>query len=128
MVPTVPMTPTSPLRVVLTNASAPGSTTSMTGTGSSASSSSMAAADAVLQATTTAFTSNSLTRLQASLQGELADLALRPRTVGIATGVADVHEVLVRQEVDDGPGDGEAAEPAVEHPDRAIHRRMQANG
>ena len=66
MVPTVPMTPASPLRVASTNAFAPGSTTSITGTGSSAFKSSSAAADAVLQATTTAFTSKSFTRLHAN--------------------------------------------------------------
>ena len=65
MVPTVPMTPALPLRVARTSASAPGSTTSITGTGSSAFRSSSAAADAVLHATTTAFTSNSFTKLQA---------------------------------------------------------------
>ena len=64
--PTVPMTPTLPLRLAFTSARAPGATTSITGTGSSASSSSSAAAEAVLQATTMAFTSWSFTRLHAS--------------------------------------------------------------
>ena len=127
MVPTVPMTPTSPLRVACTSALAPGSTTSMTGTGSSAFRSSSAAAEAVLHATTMAFTSKSFTRLQASSRANCAHLVLRPGAVRVAAGVADVHQVLGGQEVDDGAGDGEPAEAAVEHPDRSIHRR-KANG
>ena len=65
-VPTVPITPTRPDRVAWTRARAPGSITSKTGTGSSAASSPRPAAAAVLQATTTALASKSLTRLQAS--------------------------------------------------------------
>ena len=63
------------------------------------------------------------------LEGELRHLGLGPWPVGIAAGVADVHEVLVGKQVDDGPGDGEAAEAAVEHPDRAVvghHERLRA--
>jgi len=59
------MTPTLPVRLAFTSARAPGATTSTTGTGNSASSSSSAAADAVLHATTMAFTSKSSTRLHA---------------------------------------------------------------
>ena len=66
IVPTVPITPTRPDTVAVTNALAPGSITSITGTGSSSRSSSSPAAVAVLQATTTAFTPKSLTRLHAS--------------------------------------------------------------
>ena len=65
----------------------------------------------------------------ADLEGELLHLGLRPWPVRVAAGVADVHEVLVGQQVDDGPGDGEAAEAAVEHPDRAVvghHERLRA--
>ena len=55
--PTVPMTPTAPVRVAATSARAPGSITPTTGTGSSALSSSSAAAAAVLHATTKSLTS-----------------------------------------------------------------------
>lgn len=55
--PTVPMTPTRPVPVARTRERTPGPTTLTTGTGASARSSSRAAADAVLQATTTSLTS-----------------------------------------------------------------------
>jgi hypothetical protein len=54
------------------------------------------------------------------LPGELAHLGLRAGAVGIATGVADVDEVLGRQQVDHSTRDGEAAEARVEHADGAI--------
>ncbi len=63
--PTVPITPTWPDSVVRTSASAPGSMTSISGTGNSSRSTSSAAADAVLQATTMALAWWSVTRLQA---------------------------------------------------------------
>ena len=53
---------------------------------------------------------------------KLAHLVLRPRTVRVPARVADVDEVLVREEVDDGPGHREPAEAAVEHADRPLHR------
>jgi hypothetical protein len=56
MVPMVPITPMLPEREVCTAARAPGSTTPMTGTGSSALSTGSACAVAVLQATTIALT------------------------------------------------------------------------
>ena len=62
MVPTVPITPTWPLRVADTSDRTPGSITPTTGTSNSACRSASAAADAVLQATTTIFTSWSSTR------------------------------------------------------------------
>ena len=55
------------------------------------------------------------------LAGVAAHLGQRLRAVRVAAGVADVDEVLGRQQVDHGPGDGQAAEPGVEHPDRPIH-------
>ena len=48
----------------------------------------------MLQATTTALTSCSLTRLHASCAGEAAHLVVRPGPVRVAAGVADVDEVL----------------------------------
>ena len=48
------------------------------------------------------------------------DLLERTRSVGVPTGVAEIDEMLQRQEVDEGSGDGEPPEAAVEHPDRAI--------
>ena len=68
-----------------------------------------------------AFTSWSFTRLHAIWWANSRTSCLRPRPVRVAAGVADVDEVLVRQQVDDGTGHGEPAEPAVEHPDRPIH-------
>ena len=56
------------------------------------------------------------------LEGVLEDLFPGLRPVREAAGVTEVDEVLVGQEVDQGPDDGEPAEPAVEHPDRpAVH-------
>ncbi len=50
---------------------------------------------------------------------EAADLFEVARPVRIAAGVADVHEPLVREQVDHGTRDGETTEPGVEHPDGA---------
>jgi hypothetical protein len=55
------------------------------------------------------------------LPGEPAHVLGRLGSVGIAPGVADVHEVLAGQEVDDGSRDGQPSEAGVEHPDRTIH-------
>jgi hypothetical protein len=45
-----------------------------------------------------------------------------PGTIGIATGIADVDQILVGHEVDECTGHSEAAETAVEHADRpGIH-------
>src|SRR5690606_28553751 len=49
-----------------------------------------------------------------------AHLVERARPVGVAAGVAQVDEVLGRQEVDQRTGHGEATEAAVEHPDRPV--------
>lgn len=66
MVPTVPMTPTWPLRVALTSERTPGSITPTTGTVKVSCSSTRAAAAAVLHATITIFTSWSSTRRRVS--------------------------------------------------------------
>ena len=55
-----------------------------------------------------------------ALEGVLAHLADRLRAVRLAGGVADVHDRLVRQLVDDRPGHGEATEAGVEDADRGI--------
>ena len=55
------------------------------------------------------------------LVGVAAHLVERLAAVRVAAGVADVHEVLGGQQIDDRPGDGEPAEPGVEHADRPIH-------
>ena len=60
------------------------------------------------------------------LQGEPADLVERPVPVGVPTGVAQVDEVLRRQEVDGGPGDGQPTEAGVEHPDWSVGHRGKA--
>ena len=51
---------------------------------------------------------------------ELAHVVERAGPIGVAAGVAEVHEVLVRQEVDEGAGDGEPPEAAVEHADGTV--------
>src|SRR5690606_37507267 len=57
--------------------------------------------------------------------GQLAGVAAHGlgglRTVRVPPGVADVDEVLGRQQVDHGPSDRQAAEAGVEHPDRPVH-------
>ena len=58
------------------------------------------------------------------LAGEDLDLGLGPGPVRVAAGVADVDEVLGRQQVEHGPGDGQPPEAGVEHPDGPIHRRQ----
>ena len=74
----------------------------------------------MLQATTTSFTSWPLDEEVGDLAGEAAHLGRGAGPVGVAAGVAEVDEVLVGQQVDHRPGHGEAAEAAVEHPDRAV--------
>ena len=125
--PTVPMTPTWPLRVADSMARTPGSITPTTGTSSDrASSSRSAAAAAVLHATTSSFTSCSSTSQRPIWWANARTSSSGRGPVGVPAGVADVDEVLGRQQVDEGPGHGEAAEPAVEHADRArIHDRTR---
>ena len=62
------------------------------------------------------------------LPGEFANLGLRSRSVRIPAGVADVHEMFGRQQVDDGTGNGESTEPTVEHPDRSGHLGTHIDG
>src|SRR5207248_8213710 len=54
------------------------------------------------------------------LASEVANFLERARAIRVAAGVAEVHEVLVGKEIDQGPGDGQPAEPAVEHPDGSV--------
>ena len=78
---------------------------------SSARRSSSPAAAAVLQATMIALTRVVVDEARHDLAGVPAHLAQRLRSVRVATGVADVDEVLGRQQVDGGSGDGQPAEP-----------------
>jgi hypothetical protein len=56
------------------------------------------------------------------LLGEPPHLGLRPGPVREPGGVAEVDHRLVGQQVDDGPGDGQPANPGVEDADRSwIH-------
>ncbi len=83
----------------------------------------------MLHATTTRLHPELVDQGAPDLEREVAHLGLRARPVRVPTGVADVHEVLVGEQVDEGSSDREAAEPAVEHPDRAVvgHRaRLRA--
>jgi hypothetical protein len=61
------------------------------------------------------------------LLGEAPHLVEGARAVRVASRVAEVHQVLVGQQVDDGPRHGEASEPGVEHADGPVvaHRRPQ---
>jgi hypothetical protein len=51
---------------------------------------------------------------------EVPDLVERSGTVRVTAGVGDIDDVLGGEEVDQGSGDGQPAEAAVEHPDRSI--------
>ncbi len=62
-----------------------------------------------------------------ALEGVLADLTDRLGTVGLTRGVAEVHDRLVGQLVDHGPGDGQTTEARVEDPDRRIRHTEQAS-
>ena len=53
--------------------------------------------------------------------GVAANVVERLGPVRIAARVADVDEILGRKQIDRRPGDGQPAEPGVEHPDRPIH-------
>ena len=118
MVPTVPMTAMRPVTVARRAARRPGSMTLTTGTSIEARSPSRPAAAAVLHATTISLASVFADQLGGDLPGEGPHLVQRPRAVGIAAGVADVDEVLLREQVDDSPGYRQTAESAVKHADR----------
>ena len=60
------------------------------------------------------------------LGGVAPHLVERLGPVRVAAGVAEVDEVLLGQQVDEGPGHGEAPEPAVEHPDRPVVHVLEA--
>ena len=56
------------------------------------------------------------------LEGEIPNFTEISGTIGIATGIADIDQILVGHEVDKRTGHSEAAETAVEHADRpGIH-------
>ncbi len=54
------------------------------------------------------------------LERERADLLERPRAVGEPAVVAEVQDRFVRQQVEDGAGDGEPADAGVEDADRPL--------
>jgi hypothetical protein len=54
-------------------------------------------------------------QLVGDLRGELPHLVEAPRTVGVTSCVAQVNEVLAREEVDQRPGHGQPTETTVEH-------------
>ena len=127
--PTVPITPTRPLCVAGARLRTPGSITPTTGTSTRACSSSSPAAAAVLHATMRSFTSCSPTRRSVICSANPRTSSSGRGPVRVAAGVAQVDEVLGREEVDQRPGDGEAAEAAVEHADRAVvHPRRLRRG
>jgi len=61
-----------------------------------------------------------LDEVVADLEGKAAHLSRGPRPVGIAAAVPDVDEVLLGQQVDQRPCDGEPAKAAVKDPDRSV--------
>ena len=117
--PTVPMTPTRPERVACTSARTPGSITPTTGTALRGQLVERGRGRGVAgdhhQLDVVALDED-----PGELAGEHAHLGPRAGTVGVAAGVAEVDEVLGREQVDDGPGDGEAAEAGVEHADGPV--------
>ena len=120
IVPTVPMTPTRWLRVAPIRARTPGSMTPMTGTGSAAVQLVQRGRGGRVARDDDSLDPERVDEGAPDLECEVAHLGLRTGPVGVPTGVTDVHEMLVGKQVDDGPSNGEAAEPAVEHPDRAV--------
>ena len=115
MVPTVPMTPTRPDVVACTRARTPGSITldqrhGQVGgqVGQRRRRGRVAGHDDDLDVVL-------LHQVPRQLAGEGAHLGLRPGAVGVAAGVAEVDEVLVGEQVEEGPGHGEPTEAGVEH-------------
>ena len=125
---TVAMTPTWPLRVACTSARAPGSTTPITGTGSSSVNSVERRRRRGVAGDHDRLGVEVLDQAPGELAGERPQLVERAVAVRIAAGVADVDDVLVGQQVDHRSGDGQSAEPGVEHADRPVHRPGEANG
>ena len=60
-----------------------------------------------------------------AFEGELADLGDGTWTVGLPGGVTQVDHRLVRQLVQDGPGNGQSTEAAVEDPDRCVRHGFE---
>ena len=54
------------------------------------------------------------------IQREAADLGDRTRAIGATSGVADVEERLVGQQVEHGPRHRQTTDPAVEDPNRCV--------
>ena len=50
-----------------------------------------------------------------------ANILERLRTIGIPAGVADVHIIFGRQEIDQGSGNSEASKTRVKNADRPFH-------
>ena len=74
----------------------------------------------MLHATTTIFTPFSPTSSSVICRAKLANVMQGTGSVRITAGVAEVHEVFVGKQVDDGAGHREPAEAAVEHADGPI--------
>ena len=87
--------------------------------GSRSSSASSAAAAALLHATTRG-ASPRVDEEVGDLERVLHDLVARLRTVREPAGVAEVHDRLVGQQVDERPQHGEPAEARVEHADGPV--------
>ena len=115
------MTPIRPFLVAATARRVAGRITSTTGTSYRSRASRSIAALAELQAMTSALTPW-CDQVVEALERVLADLTDRLGTVGLAGGVADVQQRLVRELVDHRPGDGETPEPGVEDADRCVQQ------
>ena len=127
MVPTVPMTPTRPVRVACAERPHARVDHSDDRHVERSRSESSAAAAAVLQATTTSFTPRRSTSSAVIWWANSATSSSGRGPYGYRAGVAQVDQVLARQQVDERPGDGQATEPGVEHPDGTVtHARADA--
>jgi hypothetical protein len=100
-------------------ARSPGSTTPITGTSTVACRYGRAAAVALLHATTIIF-APAVDEQVGDLDAEAPAARRRAVPVGVAGRVAEVEQVLVREQVGEGLEDRQAPETAVEHADGAV--------
>ena len=129
MVPTVPITPTRPVSVARKAARNPGSTTLMTGTATPLAQAVEPGGGRRVARHHDHLGVVLVHQLGRDLPGKDPNLVERAGTVGVTTGVADVDQVLLGQQVDERPGHRETAETAVEHADRTvIHCRVSLVG
>ena len=123
--PTVPMTPTRPVSVTCRAARMPGAITPMTGM-STRCCSCVERGRGRAVARDHEHLDAPVEQAIRDLERVLAHLFGGLRAVREAPGVAEVHDVLVGEQIDQRPHDGQAAEAAVEHTDRTPVARHRA--